>query len=149
MTVKNVLLWSAILSVLALVAHAVDAPDHLREWWGYGTVFIILAAFQFFYGLALFIQPWKYDEEGNLRLRGEFYGRPYYFLGVILAGFSIVFYIISRTTGLPFLSSEATAEPVTWLSLIALFVNLPLLGLLIIMIRHTSREAEKTSSLNL
>jgi hypothetical protein len=148
MTIKNILLWSAILSILALVAHAVDAPDHLREWWGYGTVFIILAAFQFFYGLALFIQPWKYDEEGNLRPRGEFYGRTYYFLGAILAAFSIVFYIISRTAGLPFLSSEATAEPVTWLSLIALFVNLPLLGLLAILIHRTSALSEKSSSPN-
>ena len=57
MTNKRMLFWAAVLSVFALLAHVIDAPDHLKEWWGYGTVFVIVASFQFFFGLALFVQP--------------------------------------------------------------------------------------------
>jgi Na+-driven multidrug efflux pump len=137
MSTKRILLWAAALSVFALVAHSIDAPDHLKEWWGYGTVFIMTAAFQFFYGLALFIQPWKYDEEGNLRSRAESYGRKYYLLGVGLTTFAVIFYVVTRTSGLPFLVAEARAEPVTLLSLISLIANVPLVTLLIILVQRS------------
>jgi hypothetical protein len=140
------LFWAAALSVFALVAHSIDAPDHLKEWWGYGTVFIMTAAFQFFYGIALFIQPWKYDEEGNLRPQGEAYGRKYYQIGIGLTTFGIVFYIISRTSGLPFLFVEAIREPVTLLSLISLVANMPLLVLLTVLVHRSAPVAGKAHS---
>lgn len=115
---RRIINWTAILSVLALVAHAVDAPDHLTEWWGYGTFFVVIASFQFFYGLALFLRPWRYDEDGNLRANADRYGRPYFVLGTILTGSVIIVYIVTRTTGMPFFGSDAIVEPVTVLSLV-------------------------------
>jgi hypothetical protein len=146
MGTKRILFWAAALSVFALVAHSIDAGDHLREWWGYGTVFIMTAAFQFFFGIALFIQPWKYDEEGNVRPQGESYGKKYYLVGAGLTAFAIVFYAISRTTGLPFLTAEAKTEPVTLLSLISLIANVPLLTFLILLVHRSASLAEKATS---
>lgn len=107
--------------------HAIDAPDHLSEWWGYGTFFVIVASFQFFYGLALFVRPWRFDYEGNLRPDADRYGRPYFILGTVLTSLVIVFYVITRTTGMPFFGPEAKVEPLTPLSLLPPLECLPLL----------------------
>ncbi len=115
---RRIINWTAILSVLALVTHAIDAPDHLTEWWGYGAFFVIIAAFQFFYGLALFLRPWRYDEDGNIRPNADQYGRPYFILGTILTASVIIVYIVTRTTGMPFFGPDAKVEPVTPLSLV-------------------------------
>ncbi len=134
---RRIIYWTAILSIFALVSHAIDAPDHLSEWWGYGTFFVIVAAFQFFYGLALFLQPWKYDQEGNLKANPDRYGRPYFVLGLVLASLIVVIYVITRTTGMPFLGSDAVVEPVTPLSLLPPLVCLPLIYCFAILIRRT------------
>lgn len=109
--------WAAGLSIGALVAHGIDAPDHLNEWWGYATFFVLVAAIQFFYGIVLFIQPWRYDEDGGVRGDADRLGRPYYVLGAILNACAIIIYAVSRTVGIPMLGPEAAAEPVTALSL--------------------------------
>jgi len=124
---NRLLYWAAGLSIFALFAHAIDAPDHLKEWWGYGTIFIILAAFQFFYGIALFLQPWRYDEDGNWRADAGRSGRPYYVLGIILAAAVIILYIITRTSGMPFFGPDAAAESVTPLSLVPALEDIPLI----------------------
>ncbi len=115
---KRLIYWTAILSILALVAHAIDAPDHLSEWWGYGTFFVIAASFQFFYGFVLLLRPWRYDEDGNERPKADRYGRPYFILGASLTASVIIIYIVTRTTGMPFFGPDAIREPVTPLSLV-------------------------------
>jgi hypothetical protein len=134
---KRLLYWAAVLSILSLVAHAIDAPDHLKEWWIYATVFIIAGSAQFFYGIALFFQPWRYDESGGMRKDADRFGRPYYILGIILDAFIIVFYIITRTTGMPFLGADAVTEPVTILSLLPIVVGIPLMYCLVLLVRRT------------
>jgi peptidoglycan/LPS O-acetylase OafA/YrhL len=124
---RRIINWTAVLSILALVAHAVDAPDHLTEWWGYGAFFVTVAAFQFFYGLALFLRPWRYDEDGNVRPNADLYGRPYFILGTALTTAIIIVYVVTRTTGMPFLGADAVAEPVTALSLLPPLECVPLL----------------------
>jgi hypothetical protein len=137
--------WTAVLSLLALVAHAIDAPDHLTEWWGYGTFFVMVAAFQFFYGIALFLRPWRYDEEGSLRPNADRYGKPYFIIGTTLTGLVIVFYIITRTSGLPFLGSDAIAEPVTPLSLVPPLECVPLMYCHILLLSRTRLAAQDQS----
>jgi hypothetical protein len=126
--------WAAGLSILALVMHAIDAPDHLSEWWGYGTFFVIIAAFQFFFGFFLLIQPWRYDSEGSTRDNAGQYGRPYFVLGAVLSTLIILVYIVTRITGMFFLSPEAIVEPVTPLSLLPVVENVPLLFCHIVLI---------------
>lgn len=134
---KNLINWTAILSILALVAHAIDAPDHLSEWWGYGTFFVVVASFQFFYGLALFLRPWRYDEDGKLRENADRYGRPYFILGTILTASVIIVYIITRTTGMPFFGPDAVAERVTPLSLVPPLECVPLMYCHILLVYRT------------
>ena len=124
---KKLLTWTAVLSMLALVAHAIDVPDHLSEWWGYGAFFVIIASFQFFYGMALFLKPWRYDENGGLRPNAEQYGRGYFLLGTVLTSAVLIVYVITRTTGMPFLGADAIVEPVTPLSLLPPLECVPLL----------------------
>ncbi len=140
---RRLIRWTAILSILALVAHAIDAPDHLSEWWGYGTFFVIVAAFQFFYGMALFLQPWRYDEDGNERPDADRYGRPYFILGTILTASIIAVYIVTRTTGMPFLGPEAKVEPVTPLSLLPPLESAVLLYCHVLLISRTHVSAPK------
>ena len=134
---RQIVNWTAVLSVLALVAHAVDAPDHLTEWWGYGTLFVIIAAFQFFYGLALFLRPWRYDEDGNLRPNADRYGRPYFVLGTVLTASVISMYIVARTTGMPFFGPDARVERVTPLSLVTPLECIPLMYCHILLLSRT------------
>jgi len=141
---SKLLYWAAGLSIFALFAHAIDTPDHLTEWWGYGTIFIILGAFQFFYGIALFLQPWRYDEDGNWRDDAGRSGRPYYIIGIFLAAAVIVVYIITRTSGMPFLGPEAAAESVTALSLVPPLVDIPLIYCLtILLLRSRMGSSER------
>ena len=125
---KRLLYWAAGLSIFSLIAHAIDAPDHLQEWWGYGAAFVVIASFQFFLGISLFLRPWSYDDEGNVRGgNNDLFGRPYYILGITLSAAIVILYLITRTTGMPFLGTDASVEPVTPLSLVPPAVNLPLI----------------------
>ena len=138
---RRLVYWTAGLSIFSLVSHAIDAPDHLTEWWGYGTFFLIIAAFQFFYGFALLLRPWRFDSEGNLRQDADRYGRPYFTLGLILTGAVIVVYIVTRTTGMPFFGSGAKVEPVTPLSLVPTIASIPLLYCLALLLYRTRSQS--------
>jgi hypothetical protein len=139
---RRLVFVTAILSILALVAHAVDAPDHLREWWGYGTFFVIIASFQFFYGLALFLRPWRYDDEGGIRPDADQYGRPYFVLGTVLTAAVIIVYIITRTTGMPFFGPDAIVEPANPLSLVPPVECLALMYCHILLLRRSRSAVE-------
>jgi hypothetical protein len=49
----RVFLYAAPLSLIAALTHAWAMPEHFEEWWGYGSFFLIVAAAQACYGLAL------------------------------------------------------------------------------------------------
>jgi hypothetical protein len=142
---KRVVYWAAGLSIFALVTHAIDAPDHLSEWWGYGTFFVIVASFQFFYGIALFLQPWRYDEEGQIRKNADNYGRPYFILGTVLTASVMLVYIVTRTTGMPFFGPDAVREPVAPLSLLPPLECVPLMYCHVLLIRRSQSHASPYS----
>jgi hypothetical protein len=134
---KRLIFWTAGLSVFALVAHAIDSPDHLKEWWGYSLFFLVVGAFQFFYGLALFLQPWRYDDDGEVRSNPERAGRTFYVLGLIMSLAMIAMYIVTRTSGLSFLAPDAVKESITPLSIFSVVPNLPITVILILLLIRT------------
>ncbi len=138
---KSLLYWAAGLCIFALAAHAIDARDHLREWWLFGTLFVISGTFQFFLGLGLLVRPWRYDENGGLRENPDYYGRPFYFIGIALASFVILLYLVTRTSGLPFLGMQAAAIPVTPLSLFPVIEDIPIIILFSILLYQTKHLA--------
>ena len=144
---NRLIYWTAGLSVFSLIAHAIDAPDHLQEWWGYGTAFVIIGSFQFFLGISLFLRPWRYDDEGNVRGgSNDRFGRPYYILGAALSAASFILYLITRTSGMPFLSPDASRVPVTVLSLIPPAVNIPLFCCFVILTRRAGSSPKEKSA---
>jgi hypothetical protein len=137
MRINRLVYWAAGLSMFAILTHSIAVSDHLNEWWGYGVMFIIGAVFQLFYGIALIMQPWKYDEKGSIRDNAQYFGRGYYILGLVLTVMMVLIYLITRTTGMPFLGKDADAEPVTPLGLVPWLANLALLYLLYKLLRQS------------
>jgi hypothetical protein len=135
--VRRLIRWAAFLSIGALICHAIDAPGHLTEWWGFSVYFVTAGAFQFFYGFGLLFQPWRYDETGGTRANADRFGRPYYVLGLVLTASVIVLYLITRTTGMPFFGPQAAVKPITILSLVPIVEDIPLVYCLIELLLHT------------
>jgi manganese oxidase len=82
---------AAALSLLAATMHLWVVPEHLGEWWGYGTFFVILAVAQGLYALVLLRRP----------------SRPLLLLGVGGNLAVAILWLVTRTTGIPLLGPHA------------------------------------------
>lgn len=80
------------LSLLAASVHLWVVPEHLEEWWGYGTFFLVLAAAQGVYAFGL------------LRRASSL---PFLLLGVAGNLSVVILWLVTRTTGVPFLGPHA------------------------------------------
>ena len=87
---------AALCSLGAAAIHFAVAPEHFEEWWGYGLFFLTIASFQSLYAVGLLAsQVW------NERV-------PWYRLIGIFANLLIIgTYVVTRTTGIPWLGPEA------------------------------------------
>src|SRR5829696_1075796 len=93
----RIFLYAAALSLTAAAMHAWAMPEHLEEWWGYGSFFLIAATAQACYGLALLRRP----------------GRMLLLLGVVGNLAIVSLWAVTRTVGIPFVGPHAgEAEPV-------------------------------------
>lgn len=85
---------AAALSLVAAVIHLWMAPGHFEVWWGYGAFFLVAAAAQGLFSVALLRWPGR-----MLSLAG------------ILGNLSIIMlYVLSRTSGVPFGPHAGRAE---------------------------------------
>ncbi len=100
-------LQAGALSVAAGVAHGLVAPEHLREWWGYGLFFALAALGQVFFGALLLAAPWRYDETGGLVPERTGPERALCLLGIVGNAAVILLYVVTRTVGVPFLGPAA------------------------------------------
>ncbi|MBI1730968.1 hypothetical protein HY229_00980 [Candidatus Acetothermia bacterium] len=100
-TSKKLLFWASGCSICAGIIHGANAPEHLSEWWGYGTFFLLAAMAQMVFAIVLLLQPWKYDAKGADRPDPERYAKPVYLTGIWLSAFLILLYVITRTIGIP------------------------------------------------
>src|SRR5829696_345419 len=123
----RVFLYAAALSLIAALTHAWAMPEHFEEWWGYGTFFLIAAAAQACYGLALLRWP----------------GRSLLLLGVV-GNLSIVsLWAVTRTAGLPFFGPHAgEVERVGVVDLSATVVELALITVLLAALLRSTRRRE-------
>ncbi len=88
---RTILYLAAALSLLAALIHLWVTPEHLEEWWGYGTFFLIAAIVQGFYGAALLRRP----------------NHPLLLLGIGGNLSIVVLYLATRTAGIPFFGPHA------------------------------------------
>ena len=105
------------LTMGAAMIHLWAMPEHFEEWWIYGVLFLLVALLQGFYGVALWL--WG--------------GRTVFILGMGGNLAVVVFYLVTRTVGVPFGPHVGEVEAVGVLDLaattseVALVVTLALL----------------------
>jgi hypothetical protein len=105
------------LTMGAAMIHIWAMSEHFEEWWFYGVLFLLVALLQGFYGVALWL--WG--------------GRTVFILGIVGNLAVVVFYLVTRTLGVPFGPHVGEVEAVGGLDLaatiseVALVVTLTLL----------------------
>ena len=82
---------AAALSLVAALAHLWVMPEHFKEWWGYGTFFLVAALAQALYVPLLLRRP----------------SRTVLLLGVGGNLAIILLYVLTRTVGVPLFGPEA------------------------------------------
>ena len=117
-------------TMVAALIHVWAMPEHIEEWWFYGILFALVALLQGFYGVALWL--WG--------------GRTVLVLGMVGNLAIVVFYLITRTVGVPFGPHVGEVEAVGILDLAATASELALVATLALLYRLGSyvpgREAE-------
>jgi hypothetical protein len=83
---KNLIIWSAAMTVLAGMIHIYIVPQHWDHAPAHGLLFLIVGIVQILWGIAVWRQP-------SVRL---------YYVGVLMAGGLIVLYVITRLLPAPF-----------------------------------------------
>ena len=102
---------AAALSIVAGYIHLVVAPEHFKEWWGYGIFFLTVAIAQAVYGVALLLRPRR-----SLLAVG--------FIGNLLL---IVLWVWTRTVGVPLIGPGAgEREAVASIDMVSKAVELAL-----------------------
>ena len=128
---------AALLALAAGVTHGIATAQYIRDWWGYGVFFMVVALAEIMLGLVLLIRPWQYDETGGIRAAGTKHARTLFVLGVVGCGMLIVLYLVTRTVGIPLLGPLAgRVEPVTLLGVASKIVELALVIHLVTLIRQ-------------
>jgi hypothetical protein len=103
---------AAMLSWAAALIHLLAMPKHFEEWWGYGTFFLVTAAFQALYGLFLLRRP----------------GVSVLLLGIVANAAIVVLWLVTRTASIPFFGPHAgEVEAVGVLDLAATAAELSLI----------------------
>src|SRR5918993_3009880 len=107
------------LTLGAAMIHVWAMPEHFGEWWFYGVLFLLAALLQGFYGVALWL--WG--------------GRKIFLLGIGGNFAIVVFYLITRTVGVPFGPHVGEVEAVGVLDLTATICEVALVVTLAVLYR--------------
>lgn len=112
------------LAATAALIHAVEAPRHFAEWWGYGLFFVVMALGQAALAVVLLLRP----RRGNRWISAAGIAGN---LGIA------VLYMVTRTVGIPLVGPEAgEVEAFDRSGLVATLIELALVIALVI--RHRS-----------
>lgn len=83
---KNLIAWSAVATILAGAIHLIIVPEHWGHAPAHGLFFLIVGFLQIVWGIAVWRKP-------STRL---------YYVGVVMAGWLIVLYVLTRVFPAPF-----------------------------------------------
>jgi len=113
--------------------HGLIAPEHFREWWGYGVFFAVATVAMLGLGLALLtdaIDP-RYFPGDVIRFR-----RLLYTTGLVGVVLLVAMYVVSRTFGIPLGPGAGLVEPIGGLDIVAKVAELlAALGLVVLIAR--------------
>jgi FtsP/CotA-like multicopper oxidase with cupredoxin domain len=110
---------AAALTLGAAMIHVWAMPEHFGEWWLYAALFLLVAALQGFYGVAL----WRWA------------GRTVFILGMGGNLAIVAFYLATRTVGVPFGPHVGEVEAVGVLDLTATICEVALVVTLAVLYR--------------
>ena len=99
----------AVLSGVAAGIHLGVAPEHFGEWWGYGAFFVLAAAGECGLVALLALRPRAWVVQ----------------VGIGASLVTMLMYLVSRTSGIPFGPSTGVVEPVDLLGLAATAARAP------------------------
>ncbi len=120
------------LTMGAAMIHVWAMPEHFEEWWFYGVLFLLVALVQGYYSVALWL--WG--------------GRRVFILGMGGNLAIVVFYLVTRTVGVPFGPHVGEIEAVGGLDLAATMFEVALVATLALLYRRGTpvpvREEEIT-----
>jgi hypothetical protein len=112
----------AILSLVAAVIHVWVMPEHFAEWWAYGLFFLVAAAAQALYAVAVLRAP------SPTLLR----------VGIIGNLAIIALWVVTRTIGVPFFGPQAgEIEAVGQVDIASKLIEILLVALLVVLLRKT------------
>jgi hypothetical protein len=104
------------LSLAAGLFHSLVISEHLAEWWGYGSFFVVISLAQVLYPIVLDRWP----------------GRCLFLLGIVGNLASLLLWLVSRTVGIPFVGPDAgQVEAVGPLDLLVKLLELVLISVLV------------------
>jgi hypothetical protein len=104
------------LSLAAGLFHSLVIAEHLAEWWGCGSFFVVIALTQVLYTIA--VDRWS--------------GRHLFLLGIVGNLVSLLLWLVTRTVGIPFVGPEAgQVEAVGALDLLVKLLELALISVLV------------------
>jgi hypothetical protein len=93
---KSLLLWSAVMSILAGIIHLVLVPRHIEHAPAHGLFFLLVGLAQILWGITAWRQP-------TLRL---------YYIGAVMAGWLIFLYGVTRWLPAPFTHGPEAIETI-------------------------------------
>jgi hypothetical protein len=131
---RNLLTWSAVMSIIAGIIHLVLVPGHVEHAPAHGLFFLLVGLAQIVWGIIVWRQP-------TLKL---------YYIGAVMAGWLIVLYGVTRWLPAPFSHGPEGIETIDIVC--KLCEGVGMISLLIVIFQglvfHASRfKAWKTISL--
>jgi hypothetical protein len=125
------------MSIAAGAVHAGLGPEHFAEWWGYGAFFVVAATAQVLLGLALLtdaIDPKGVANPARVK-------RWMYALGAVGQVALIALYVVTRTTGIPWLGPQAgVVEEVAPLDIITKIIEAGCAAILVMLLVRGARK---------
>lgn len=135
------------LSITAGLIHVAVAPEHFEEWWSYGVTFLTIAVAQLSFGFVLLARAWSHDQEDTIGYLWRKYSRLLYFVAIAGNASVISLYLLTRTVGIPLGPSAGEIETITTIGLVSKFIEVLLIGCLLILFYKGERyEPENHSS---
>lgn len=138
----RLLRWAAGLSFAAAFVHMLVVNEHFTQWWAYGVFFMLASMAQGGYGFFIAMTPLLHGE--TILQRWPPAALHLFYQAGILANLGLVLvYVLSRTTGIPFLGPGGrTVEPWDPLGVATKGVEVALIVVLVLLLRRAGKPDE-------
>jgi hypothetical protein len=132
---KSIQRWAGACSLGAAAAHGSLVSEHLREWWGYGLVFVAAGLAQAVLGLALLTDAFR-ERDGTFRPGGARGEAALQWAGIVGTLLLVGLYVVTRTVGIPSGPQAGTVEEVAPIDVVTKALEVTVVVLLARLVRR-------------